>query len=67
MDIAELRDRATVSVGEFAALMGVSEWTAYESIKAKTFPLPTLRVGRRVVIPAAPLRAALGIEAQSNR
>jgi len=61
MDIDELRDRAAVSVGEFAAMTGVSEWTAYESIRAGTFPIPTLKVGRRIVIPAEPLRAALGI------
>lgn len=67
MTLDELKKRTAVSVGEFAALTGVSEWTAYESIKRHTFPLPTLKVGRRVVIPAAPLRVALGIETPADR
>lgn len=59
----ELKDRVTVTVPEAAELLGVSSWAAYEAIKAGEFPLPTIRVGRRIVVPAGPARAVLGVEA----
>ncbi len=62
----ELNARVTITVPEFSELVGVSSWSTYEAIKSGTFPLPTIRVGRRVVIPAAPARAKLGIEADRS-
>ena len=63
----ELKGRSTITVPESAELLGVSAWAAYEAIKAGEFPLPTIRVGRRIVVPAAPALAALGIEATADR
>jgi hypothetical protein len=43
--------------------MGISRMHASRSIKAGTFPVPIIRMGNRVIIPTAPLRELLGIEA----
>lgn len=53
----------TYTVPEAAELLGCSPSAAYEAIKAGDFPVPVLRIGRKIVVPAAPLHAALGIEA----
>ena len=52
----------TISVGQTAHVVGTSPDAVYESIAAGTFPFPTLRIGRCIRIPTAPLLAALGYE-----
>lgn len=42
-------------------LLGVSRDAAYESIAAGTFPVPVLRVGRRIRVPLRPLLDVLGL------
>lgn len=45
----------TVSV-EYAALaLGIGRTTAFRLVRAGQFPVPTLRVGRRIVVPRAAL------------
>jgi len=61
-DWEALRSRATVTVEITSRLLSISTWAAYQSIKAGTFPVPTLAVGRRIIVPTAPLRRALGID-----
>jgi len=52
--------RRTVNV-EFAAKeLGISRPVAYRSIEDGTFPLPVIKIGRRIVIPKAALDALLG-------
>jgi excisionase family DNA binding protein len=51
-------ERRTYSVSEAAALLGVSRGVAYEA--AKTGELPTVRLGRRLLVPRARLEALLG-------
>lgn len=50
----------TLSVEEAGELIGISRRSAYRAVAAGH--LPTLRVGRRVLIPTAKLLALLGIE-----
>lgn len=47
----------TYSVPEAAALIGISEWSAYEAIKRGEFP--ARKIGRRIVIPKIQLDAWL--------
>jgi len=53
--------RSTYTVKEAAELLGVSKVSAYAYIKAGTFPAPTINLGGRIVVPAAPLRELLGL------
>jgi excisionase family DNA binding protein len=57
-NIGEWRALATISVDQAALILGVSRGRAYES--AKTGELPTLTLGRRLLVPVARLRALLG-------
>lgn len=49
----------TVSVDEAAAILGVSRGSAYAAVRAGT--IPSVRVGRRLLIPTARLAALLGL------
>jgi excisionase family DNA binding protein len=55
-----LMDEAAVSVDEVAVLLSLSRHSAYEGVKAGE--IPSVRIGRRVLVPTAGLRALLGIE-----
>jgi excisionase family DNA binding protein len=64
--ISEIRDLATLPVwsdtGPSAAgVLGVERTHAY--VLAKRGEIPTIRLGRRVVVPTAKLLALLGVEA----
>jgi excisionase family DNA binding protein len=50
--------RLTMTVDQAAAALGVSRGTAYEAVK--TGQLPTVRIGRRVLVPIAGLHALVG-------
>lgn len=52
------RERNTVTVEEAGVIVGISRGSAYEAAKAGT--LPTLRIGRRMLVPVARLRRMLG-------
>lgn len=60
MNLSHLQDRATISVSEAAALLGISRNSAYEA--ARTGQLPTLRLGRRLLVPVPALLRMLGSE-----
>jgi excisionase family DNA binding protein len=51
-------DRHTMSVPEAAALLGISRGLAYEG--ARNGDIPTIRIGRRLVVPTARLLEMLG-------
>ncbi|MDP8929738.1 MAG: helix-turn-helix domain-containing protein [Actinomycetota bacterium] len=53
MGLDEIRDRATLTVAEAAELLGVGRSSAYEA--ARRGDIPTLRVGRRLVVPVPAL------------
>jgi len=50
----------TVTVPEVAQLLGISPWTVDESIKRGDFPVPAIRVGRRIVFSKAAVEQLLG-------
>jgi excisionase family DNA binding protein len=50
--------RRTVSVDEAARLIGISRAAAYAAVARGE--IPTLRIGRRVLVPRAQLAAMLG-------
>jgi excisionase family DNA binding protein len=52
--------RKTVTVEEAAMLLGIGRGTAYEA--ARRGELPTLRFGRRLLVPLAALDQLLGAE-----
>ena len=53
-----MRGRLTITVGEAAEMLGISRSSAYQY--ATRNEIPTLRLGRRVLIPLAPFLAMLG-------
>lgn len=55
---------ATMTIPEAAELLGVSRNTAYEAARreGQLGGIPVIRVGRRLLVPTAPLRSALGME-----
>jgi len=52
-------ERATFSVDEAAKFLGLSRWATYEGIKNKE--IPTVRIGRRLLIPRAALERMLAM------
>ena len=64
-----MTDRATTSVTDAAVMIGISRTLAFEEIRqtGQLVGVPVLRVGRRrLLIPTAPLRAALGLDEESD-
>jgi excisionase family DNA binding protein len=51
-------ERRVVTVGEAAAILQISRGAAYQA--AKTKQLPTIRIGRRLLVPLAALERLLG-------
>ncbi len=51
-------ERRTLAVSEAARILGVSRSTAF--VMAKSGQLPTIKAGRRVVVPIARLMRLLG-------
>lgn len=46
------------------SIFGLSRTQAYEAVSAGRFPVPVIRVGRRVVVPVAPIRRLLELDAE---
>jgi excisionase family DNA binding protein len=55
--------RATYTIREAADILGISRSTAYESVRTGTFPVPVIRIGRRLVISRAAIELVLGTPA----
>lgn len=56
----ELEGKLTITVTEAAELLGVGRDQAYAAVKSGD--LPSLKLGRRILIPVAPLLKTLGVE-----
>jgi excisionase family DNA binding protein len=56
--------RLTLTIEEAAGLLGVGRATAYEA--ARRGQLPTLRIGRRLLVPRARLEELLGGDVERN-
>lgn len=57
--LADVADRATITVEEAAEILGISRSAAYEAVGRGQ--LPTRRVGRRLFVPVPALMAWLGV------
>jgi len=62
---SEQGSKLTLTVPEVAALLGISRGTAYEAIRLGQ--IPSLRFGRRVVIPKAALQRLLDGEQEGTQ
>jgi excisionase family DNA binding protein len=57
--VSQARERAAISVEQAALLLGIGRQSAYAA--AQSGELPTVRIGRRVLVPVAGLLAMLKI------
>ena len=64
LTITDLRRRPTISIREYASLLGVSPDCAYEA--AARGELRVLKCGRRLLVPTAPLLVELGYEVEKT-
>lgn len=52
----------TVSVERAAALLGIGRGLAYQLARRGDFPVATLKLGRRLLVPTAALMRLLGLD-----
>lgn len=52
----------TLPLPRAAELLGISRATAYTAVRDGSFPVPTIRVGKRIVVPTKPLLDLLGLD-----
>ena len=62
MTPTELRSRNVITVEEAADALQIGRTAAYEAVRHGE--LPSLRLGRRILIPTAPLLRLLGQEGE---
>ena len=60
--IPDWRERPVISAEEAFAELGIDRSTGYKAIRDGTFPLPIVRIGRRIKIPTIALRRLLLLE-----
>jgi excisionase family DNA binding protein len=60
--ISSIAGRVTITVPEAGDLLGVGRTAAYDAVARGE--LPALRIGRRILVPVAPLLAMLGVDSQ---
>jgi hypothetical protein len=63
-EIERLLAKPTITVPEAGAILGVSRNPAYEAAGRGDFP--TIKVGRSIKVPTAPLRRLLGLDGASS-
>ena len=51
---------ATTDVQTAGAILGIGRTKAYEMVREGNFPVPVLRIGRRVVVPTPTILTLLG-------
>lgn len=63
--LAALAEQPTITVPILAVLLGTPPATVYAAIRRGQ--LPSIRIGRRVLVPSAAVRAMLGMGAGSTQ
>ena len=58
--LAQLRERPTVTVQMAGAVLGIERTAAYAAVRRGD--IPSLKIGRRVVVPTVPLLRMLGAD-----
>jgi excisionase family DNA binding protein len=61
MNIPTADEQPTMTVEDAGEALGISRGSAYEA--AKNGQIPTIRIGRRLVVPTAALRRMLMLDA----
>jgi predicted DNA-binding transcriptional regulator AlpA len=62
--VAALRsDALVVDVDVVAAALGVSKWSVYDQVRAGTFPIEPIRLGRSIRFRVSDVCALVGIAA----
>lgn len=56
--LSEIRERATIDVESAGRILGLGRDSAYKAVREGT--IPSLRIGRRLVVPVPRLLALLG-------
>lgn len=64
LTVSDLRQRPTLTVKEYAGFLGVSVDCIYEAVGRGE--LSALRLGRRVLLPTAPLLRELGLGIEND-
>lgn len=52
----------TTDVETAGAILGIGRTKAYELVRAGEFPIPVLRIGRRIVVPTPAILVLLGAQ-----
>lgn len=60
--VEDLRSRTTVPLLVAGGALGLGKNSSYQAVERGDFPVPVLRIGRRLVVPTAPLLRVLGVE-----
>ena len=55
----------TTDLATAGSIVGLSRTRAYEALRAGTFPVPVFRIGRRIVVPTAPLLRLLALDVEA--
>ena len=58
----ERTEPKTYTVDEAAQLLGIGRTLAYEQAAADNFPVPVIKIGKRLLVPRAPLDRLLAGE-----
>ncbi len=64
-DNASQSKSAVLTVPEIAALLDSNPWTIYEAVKAGTFAVPPIRVGRKILFARSRVDELLGMNTGS--
>lgn len=64
MNLDDLKGRATITVPEAGQILGIGRDASYAA--AERGDIPTLRLGRRLVVPVPRLLAMLGIDSDDS-
>lgn len=64
LSLSQLRSKAVVSVEEAGLVLGISRNSAY--LAARTGDLPTIRIGRRLLVPTHALLRMLGVDTEAS-
>jgi excisionase family DNA binding protein len=60
LTVAELRERPTITVDEAADVLAITRTGAYQAVRRGE--IPSVRVGRRLIIPTTSLLRLLGVD-----
>jgi excisionase family DNA binding protein len=64
LDVPTATARPTLSVEEAGEFLGISRASAYEGVRSGQ--IPSIRIGRRIVVPTAALRRMVGIDVSNG-